>query len=199
MLANIRNTTLTLALLGSSLASGWATATEATAVTGSKILASCWDLTFAFNAYTIQETAQNYLVTVSGSDLAPDTGFNLKNGTDHVVVDQFFQEFMATAVFPKEACDWQPESQSIACETPAGSAQPVFVPRRVDDLGQPQAVISKFLTGRIQVTASPERLTLDKTDRSGIQQSLLIERGNTPLVCGNDYVRPAPQRLVDHL
>lgn|GEM_PF-3109032 len=185
------------------------------------VLLSCWDWTFAYNMFTVEETNRFYYVSIVGSTLVGQdptnaTPFRLTNGFDsHEIGNNFASRFPVITAFAKDKCSWNPETNSISCL--AGDRgfpwnENIFLDRVLDHLNQPTRVISSYPAAQLAVEASAQGFTFSRIseyDGEVTKDTLAVSphADNTGLQCGldpydngNSFLNAhVPDALVRHL
>lgn len=186
-------------------------------------LLACWDQTFAYNAFAIEETDKYYYISFVGSTLTglhsgdEQASFTLYgSGETYTISGWADGRDTVTAAYKKEACSWDAENENINCIAgdPSGRnpAESLYVERTLDNLGVPQVLVSKFHAQQVKVDGGKSGLVLQKIfnyDHVDHIESLKVEKSGSAgvdldLSCqldpGNGFLRvKAPLALVRYL
>lgn len=139
--------------------------------TEATLLMKCWDQTFAYNTFAIEETTNHYYVSLKGSTLNGSFDdarpFSLYNYSGRYEFGDWSSErHNYTVAYGKDKCTWNEVEQNIECddgsETIGGERQTMYIEQDVDHLGQRQTVISMYSTTRLKLEASDQGLSLQK-------------------------------------
>lgn len=191
---------------------------QAVAVTDIQLtnVMNCWDYSFAYNAFRIEQSPSRYYVSLSGASLVPEGDFFVSNHADMLSLGgRWSSERNSWHVsFNDSECTYTPSANRLECA--AGDLmvntydQGFFRHRAIDDLGTIRQITSKFPVQRLELDASPSGLVLKKIHRYPGTGEVVVQvmtvrdsdgGGDTGprLGCDSDFGEHAPQDLVRYL
>ena len=185
------------------------------------VLLSCWDWTFAYNMFTIQESEHYYYVsivgsTLNGQDRANPKPFVLSNSFDEYSIGQdFTSRFPIVTAYAKDKCSWEASDKTFSCvsgqrEFPWNES--IYLDRLLDNLGTPVSVISTYPAAQLVVEASEDSFTFSRISEyegevtkdtlavAGHSSGSGLQCGLDPYSNGNSFLNArVPEALVRHL
>ena len=184
-------------------------------------LLACWDQTFFYNVFRIEETSQHYFVSLSGAKVnIGDNPVYLANNSETFSIETESSSIYGqtlTKAFVKDECSWDASAKTLSCkDTEPNHSESIYLTRTIDNLGEEIVTISPFKAayGPLELNASSSGMSLDAKDANGnvvlalgVQGYVIGSEPPAQLDCSlspstnNAFLLGAsvPQKLIDFL